>query len=368
MDRSDNPEEFDDENFDEYEGYYDLPLKCGYCFYTAKPFEYFEVFICEDPDLVDLKGNGLLTPIQPICHNCCIERIKNGTCDSLNCSIFKEKYPKIRYPEIQEQFTKINFDYEIRDNAIISKNSFPPWAYIFNDFPSELSLDNEVSEEDFLFLLDSDKKTKLGLNIGEELYEVPFEIIDIFKRDYRYRTLNYYISSKRIEEEDEPYEIFYLITQFFKMEGNIPLEHLIIQMYDSKNTGLHYIYDPHQIKIIYEDLVKNDKDLQDLRVYFSEINLRKRFYDDRGVLKNEYREKIKNEIKENLYDAIEKKMNFILFPEYCFPKDYITYLTEFSKNNNVWIIGGAERFSGEFDLDLEKNAAFIISPKNGPRP
>lgn len=53
--------------------------------------------------------------MQPICDDCCTERINDGTCDSLGCSIFKKKYPKIRFPDLVEIIEKNGIKYEIND-------------------------------------------------------------------------------------------------------------------------------------------------------------------------------------------------------------------------------------------------------------
>ena len=57
----------------------------------------------------------------------------------------------------------------------------------------------------------------------------------------------------------------------------------------------------------------------------------------------------------------------IIFPEYCFPEEFIEELIKFSNKEKIWIIGGTERFeSKKFELDFFKNAAFIIAPETEP--
>jgi len=42
---------------DDYDEDIDWPVRCNYCSETGGYFDDFEVFECEDPDIIDLKGN-----------------------------------------------------------------------------------------------------------------------------------------------------------------------------------------------------------------------------------------------------------------------------------------------------------------------
>jgi len=359
---------------DDYDEDSDWPVRCNYCGETGGYFNDFEVFICEDPDIVDLKGNGYFTDIQPICDNCCTERINEGTCDSLECSIFKKKYPKIRFPDLVEIIEKNGIKYEINDNVILSKNYYPQWGYFFWDLPTKFSLENEVTEENFAIMINPGSKSSLKLINDVNDYAVPLEIIDIFKKRYSYEVTNYFIDSKEFLEKDtkERYIIKFLIVRFQKNEGNIPPEHLVIQMLENtltESSQSEFKYDPHQIKVLYKkiDKIEEDDKIEPIKIYFSQINLRKKFYTKEGVIINEKRDEIKSEIYENLKEAKNKGANMILFPEYCFPEEFIDKLIDFSNKERIWIIGGAERFkSSKFGLDLHKNAVLIIPPEKEP--
>ncbi len=97
------------------------------------------------------------------------------------------------------------------------------------------------------------------------------------------------------------------------------------------------------------------------------MNLRKNFYTKEGIIKNDFRDQIVKEINENLKNAKSNNSNMILFPEYCFPIDILPNLRKFSKTEKIWIIGGIERcVSKRYNLDLNKNAVFILSPNKAP--
>lgn len=366
-----NKEWFEDDDYDE-----DIiwPARCAYCGEKEPPFGDFKIFTCEDPDIENPKGNGFFIDLQPICDDCCTERINAGICDSLQCSVFKKKYPKIRFPELTEIIEKKGFNYEINDNVILSKDYYPQWGYFFWDLPSKFSLKNKVTESDFCIMISPGSKSYLKLINDEKDFMVPLEIFDIFKKRYEYEVTNYFIDSKEFLGKDinEKYIVKFLIVRFQKDEGNIPPEHLIIQMSEYNTAGSspsEFIYDPHQIKVLYKKIekIKKDDRLKPLKIYFSQINLRKSFYTNDGVIIDEKREDIKSEISINLREAKNRGANMILFPEYCFPKESIDKLIEISNKEKIWIIGGAERFkSSKFELDLYRNAVFIIPPEKKP--
>ncbi len=109
---------------------------------------------------------------------------------------------------------------------------------------------------------------------------------------------------------------------------------------------------------------KKEKNLRNLKLYFAQINLRIFFYNqETGVIRPDRKLEISKQIKKNLENSINENCNIIIFPEYCFPKEILSYLRDFSEKNNVWIIGGVERFdSEEYNVNMNENAVIIIPP------
>lgn len=108
--------------------------------------------------------------------------------------------------------------------------------------------------------------------------------------------------------------------------------------------------------------------LDKMRLYLAQMNLRLFMYDDmKANFRLEYRGEIIEMIKENLKKSKAYNANIIIFPEYSFPEEIIPVLIEYSKKNNIWIIGGLERFESiQFNLSLKENATIIISPNSAP--
>ena len=115
-------------------------------------------------------------------------------------------------------------------------------------------------------------------------------------------------------------------------------------------------------------LEKEITDLTTLNLFFAQIDLRKAYYDlaTAEFYPNQI-PSIKEQIKNQLEKAVKVDSNFIIFPEYAFPKNILEDLIQFSKERNIWIVGGCERFESiEYNFDTTENVAFIISPNNPP--
>ncbi|MFW9873538.1 MAG: leucine-rich repeat domain-containing protein [Candidatus Thorarchaeota archaeon] len=134
---------------------------------------------------------------------------------------------------------------------------------------------------------------------------------------------------------------------------------------------------PPRIKTLLENLVVEEISVgiehdiskhSTLKIYFAQMNLRKGFYDlnTAEFYPNEI-EQIIQQIKDQLEKAKTYGSNFIIFPEYSFPKRVNNDLIQFSRENKIWIVGGCERFeSSEFQCNLTENIALIIPPNNSP--
>ena len=108
--------------------------------------------------------------------------------------------------------------------------------------------------------------------------------------------------------------------------------------------------------------------LSTLKIYFAQMNLRKGFYDlNTAEFYPDEIPQIIQQIKKQLEIAKNSASNFILFPEYSFPKSFINELIQFSKENMIWIVGGCERFElAKFQCNLSENIALIIPPDKSP--
>lgn len=115
-------------------------------------------------------------------------------------------------------------------------------------------------------------------------------------------------------------------------------------------------------------LEKKIIDLTTLKLYFAQMDLRIAYYDSTtGEFYQNEISYIKQQIEDQLEKAIKVDSNFVIFPEYAFPKSIINDLIQFSKDQNIWIVGGCERFeSKKYDFDKAENVVFIISPKYPP--
>jgi len=108
--------------------------------------------------------------------------------------------------------------------------------------------------------------------------------------------------------------------------------------------------------------------LDNIRLYFAEMNLRYHFYDqEKGNFHLDYQDTIYQMIQENLNKSKEKHANLIIFPEYSFPESIITELIKYSRENDIWIIGGLERFEfKDLNLTIKENGTIIIPPNHHP--
>ncbi len=108
--------------------------------------------------------------------------------------------------------------------------------------------------------------------------------------------------------------------------------------------------------------------LSSIKLYFAQMDLRYHYYNkEKGNIHSEYLEPIYHMVEENLLKSKKKNSNLIIFPEYSFPEKIIPQLIKYSKENDIWIIGGLERFeSKDFNLNIKENASIIISPNHPP--
>ncbi len=135
-----------------------------------------------------------------------------------------------------------------------------------------------------------------------------------------------------------------------------------------KSPRIRKLLEDLRIEEIYIGLENEITNLTTLKLYFAQMNLRKAYYNlDTAEYYQEEILQINQQIKNQLEKAIKGISNFIIFPEYAFPSNIIDYLIQFSKENNIWIIGGCERFeSEEYQFDKTENITYIISPSHPP--
>ncbi len=360
--------EFDDMEDDDY------PEMCDYCYPDNMNRPWVEIFDCNDPDIRYFRKN-YGSKLKHICDDCCTERILDGNCYPLDCKIFEQKYLGLRKPQIIEILKKNNIPYEDEDSKISAKkNKFGnyeysyEWYYFFKNLPNILDGGREVDFQDIRVLYNSETSTKLQI-IGEDSsLLINLKVLDAFKES-GFIISNYYLKEIERENEGESFQIKLFIAKFEKEEGNFHSEYLVLRMFYGTYIDYRaseYLYDPHQIRIKTVNLIKKEDEdsFQTLKIYFAKIDQRKVYYNtEKGFYKKEIIPYIKNQIDKNLKRARKKGANFIIFPEYCLLSCHIPDLIEFSKKYNILIIGGSERMiSKEYNLDLNKSAAFIINP------
>lgn len=153
-------------------------------------------------------------------------------------------------------------------------------------------------------------------------------------------------------------------TYYFTLQNPERFEELI----KDKNPRVKNLLRTLEMEDIYIDIGEDILELSTLKLFFAQIELRVGYYDQRtGKFYDDEISQIMTQIQHQLQKAIEKRSNFIIFPEYTFPKRIIKDLIEFSKEHKVWIIGGCERGeSEEFQYESSENVVFIISPNNPP--
>lgn len=362
-----NEEDFDEEEGDSYDG----PSWCSYC-----NSEVGETFTCKAPEIVDLKDRGYYMDIQPICDECCSERILEGSCINDDCEKFNEHYPRIRVEKITEMLTKKNVSYIVReDNSIIPEVDNPYWGYFFFELPDRFTPIEEIIEEDFKIVYFTGINTKLMISDGETDYYSNTSLIDLFKDYYNdFKITNYYTYSEEFEHEGEMKKSMLLIIKFTHPDyyDRLP-EYLVNVMRTSNYRGgerNEYIHDPYQIRIRTRTLFHFDKNnpLIPLKLYFASMDLRTSYYiEETGIIKTEFRGLIKNQISSNLRLAKERNVNMIIFPEYCFLEESLPLLQNFSNKEKIWVIGGIERVKiDRYNLIKRKNAAIIFIPNKEP--
>ena len=123
-----------------------------------------------------------------------------------------------------------------------------------------------------------------------------------------------------------------------------------------------------QLRIEKITINESKEKLDTIKLFFAQMDLRYHYYDqEKGNFHSDYLELICQMVEENLLKSKEKNSNLIIFPEYSFPEKIIPELINYSKKNDIWIIGGLERFDSiNFNLNIKENASIIISPSHPP--
>ncbi len=355
---------WDEEEYDDESGQI-----CDYCesFEDQEPSLFF--FRCEDPVIEEVKG-GCFVNLNSICSDCCTERIYEADCDCESCTIFTQRYAEIRKNEIESILRSKELDYNFDDNKYfeVSKR-FPinSWEYLFGELPEELKGGVERDEKDFKIIYCKRKSTKLQFKDDPSGFFIKLKLLDNFKKN-SFKIQKYY--EKKVEEivEEGVKVSKWFIVEFQNDSRHLLPEYLIIRMllqHFRLSPEVKFIYDSHQINIYKKviERIREDHHLKPLKVFFAQMNLRKKYYSEDGSFIKTKRDEVVSEIKKNLADAKECDANFIIFPEYSFPWQTIPFLRKFSKDNKIWIVGGAERFhSDEYHISKKENAAFIITP------
>jgi len=315
---------FEEENYEEE--YYGL-IHCDYCRENYMS-DSGDIFGCEDPDIEFIHENCPPVKLINICDDCCTERIFEGSCYPLKCSMFKRKYPHIRISKITKILENNKISFNIRDdNSIVPENN-PIWGYFFKELPSRFSPREEISEESLILIFDQGSKTKLMIRSENRDFYVDIEIIDLFNHPSNdFKISKYFICTKEFEKDGEKQKGKFFILKYSGNIGHMPPEYLVIIMRDfiirSYNKS-EFIYDHHQIRIKHHCVNKLNEDfkLKELKLYFAQVDLRRNHYIiEKGIFKSESRDSVRNQIKENLRYAILKDANMIIFPEYWHVED-----------------------------------------------
>lgn len=195
------------------------------------------------------------------------------------------------------------------------------------------------------------------------------KILDIFKKN-TFKIQKYYEKKIEVNVDKGVRLSKLLIVEFQDDDQHLPFEYLIIRMFVRHfilSPEVEYIYNPHQMTVVKKiiEKIENRNHIKPLRLFFAQMNLRRNYYTEKGAFLREKKRDVILDIKKNLTEAKKSQANFIIFPEYSFPRQIIPFLRKFSKENKIWIVGGAERFhSDAYNLDIRENAAFIITPLN----
>ncbi len=120
-----------------------------------------------------------------------------------------------------------------------------------------------------------------------------------------------------------------------------------------------------EISVTIEQYTSN---LSTLKIYFAQMNLRIAFYDlNTAEFYPSEIQQVTQQIKDQLEKAKLHGSNFIIFPEYSFPRGIINELIQFSQENKIWIVGGCERFElAKFQCNPSENIALIIPLNDSP--
>ncbi len=105
------------------------------------------------------------------------------------------------------------------------------------------------------------------------------------------------------------------------------------------------------------------KELKPVKFHFANIELNLNMYDKNGQFLPDYTDDIIKEIYQSIKKALRSNSNFVIFPEYCFPANFVDTLKNIAKEEHIFIIGGCERRDNEkLSITRSNNAAIIFTP------
>ncbi len=220
--------------------------------------------------------------------------------------------------------------------------------FVYNQAMILLNLINSLLNDDKLNY-QKNLHTLLSTNLEEQYHFPDFGVLNLkfdFIRSILHKTINNILITKKNEEYVNMKDIQKRLERISDPSIKELLANLKIE------------------KVIVDDSLDN---LSTMRIFFAQMNLRKNLYTNKGKFYLDNLNYIKEAIDLNLENALKENSNFVIFPEYSFPAVIIKNLIQFSKDNEMWIIGGLERLnSNEYDVRMNENASIIISPNDKP--
>ena len=93
-----------DEDFDIEEEYYNVPIRCDYCY---GDYEALEMSYCEDPERGEIKREVYVN-LHNICDSCCQQRVQEEGCSYNSCLVFQEKFVRVRNEKVRIIFGKLD--------------------------------------------------------------------------------------------------------------------------------------------------------------------------------------------------------------------------------------------------------------------